>query len=421
MTRVVIVAHAHPAISRGGGEVAAHREFRELVRRGHDAVFVGVTSPSEAASVLFRGGQLAVETGPSDYIVACPPFDNFAYDFHDVADEDAVVEFLAGFAADVFHFHHFWNIGLGTIRRLRALRPEATFVLTLHEYQAICAADGQMMKRGSLERCGRSSPVACALCCGDHTPFDYLMRERRMRRMLAHFDLVLSPSAFLRERMIAWGFDAARIAVLENGVEAGETALPPRAPAAVRADRFAFFGQATPTKGLDVLVDAAAHLAAAGGPGPAIDVHGVTRERFRAVWPGREIPPGVVFRGRYDPAEAVPLMRRFGWIVMPSIWWENSPVVIQEARAAGVPMIASRLGGVLEKTAGWSLHFEPGDAVDLARVMAEAAGDVALLEAHEAAITPPLDMPGFVDRLLDLIGAASRPLPPPRADSGAPV
>jgi glycosyltransferase involved in cell wall biosynthesis len=407
MSRILVLAHSHPAITLGGGEVAAYREFEELRRRGADAVFVGMTNSAAAIGTLFRAGGRVVENGPSDFIVRCPPFDNFGYAFADILDEDAVVDILAAFEPDIVHAHHFWNIGAPTLRRLRALLPDAVFLLTLHEYQVICAADGQMLKRGSLEPCAASGPVACALCCGDHAPFDYLMRERAMRAMLAAFDLVLSPSAFLKERVVAWGLPAERIVVLENGLPPAPPATDPL-PAAARAGRFAFFGQATPTKGLNVLVDAALHLEATAGRRLPIDVHGVTLERFRALWPDREIPKGMTFRGRYSPADAVALMRRFGWIVMPSIWWENSPVVIQEARAAGVPMIASRLGGVLEKTAGWSLHFNPGDAVDLARVMAEVAGDAARLEAMGARITPPLGIAPFVDSLLDLVRAARR-------------
>lgn len=405
MTRITVVAHSHPAIRLGGGEVAAYREFGEMLRLGHEANFVGMTNEASALATVFRGGQRVVRHGPSDFIVRAEPFDNFGYDFLDIRDEDWLVEFLADFDSDVFHFHHFWNIGVGTIRRLRALKPEATFVITLHEYQAICAADGQMLKRsGGL--CTGASPVDCTVCCGDHGPFDYILRWRKLKAMLADFDLVLSPSEFLRERFIAWGLPADAIRVLENGLvhesEVDAAARDHRPQEQDRASRFAYFGQATATKGLNVLVDAAAHLAEHAENPIAIDVFGVTKEGFALLWPDKEVPANVTFRGRYQPAEAVTIMRRYGWIVMPSIWWENSPVVIQEARLAGVPMIASRLGGIYEKTAGWSLHFNVGEAVDLARVIEAAAGDVDTLRELTARIEPPLDIADFVREFLGL-------------------
>jgi glycosyltransferase involved in cell wall biosynthesis len=68
-------------------------------------------------------------------------------------------------------------------------------------------------------------------------------------------------------------------------------------------------------------------------------------------------------------------MRAVGWVVVPSIWWENSPVVIQEARRAGTPLIVSDIGGMAEKTLPEvdGLHFKRGSPVDLARTMLDAA------------------------------------------------
>ena len=60
-------------------------------------------------------------------------------------------------------------------------------------------------------------------------------------------------------------------------------------------------------------------------------------------------------------------MARYDWIVVPSTWWENSPVVIQEALAIGKPLICSRIGGMVEKAGGPNVVlFEVGDAKDLA-------------------------------------------------------
>ena len=45
-------------------------------------------------------------------------------------------------------------------------------------------------------------------------------------------------------------------------------------------------------------------------------------------------------------------MRQADWIVVPSIWWENAPLVILEARAAGRPVICSGIGGMAENGRG---------------------------------------------------------------------
>lgn len=125
--RICIVAHAHPAVRFGGGEVAAYREFAELCRQGYDAVFVGMTDDPVAHTTLFPHKQMVVQHGVRDFIVRARPFDNVSYVFSDIADEDRLVEFLANLSADVYHFHHFWSIGVGTIRRLRRDLPSAIF------------------------------------------------------------------------------------------------------------------------------------------------------------------------------------------------------------------------------------------------------------------------------------------------------
>ena len=78
------------------------------------------------------------------------------------------------------------------------------------------------------------------------------------------------------------------------------------------------------------------------------------------------------------------------WVVLPSIWWENSPVVIQEAFQHGRPVICSALGGLKEKVVDGrdGMHFRRGDANDLARVL-EAAVTTDLWETLVAGIETP--------------------------------
>ena len=61
----------------------------------------------------------------------------------------------------------------------------------------------------------------------------------------------------------------------------------------------------------------------------------------------------------------------FDVLVVPSTWYENSPLTIHEARQCGVPVIASRLGGMEELVHDGvdGALFAPGDSVDLARVI----------------------------------------------------
>ena len=70
-------------------------------------------------------------------------------------------------------------------------------------------------------------------------------------------------------------------------------------------------------------------------------------------------------------------------LAVPSIWPENSPLVIQEAFLAGVPVVASRIGGIPEVVANGvnGLLFQPGDADDLARCLSRLVSEPGLLDA----------------------------------------
>lgn len=423
MKRTVIVSHSHPNLRYGGGEVAAYRQFEHLLALGQDVFFVGSTIGPEDSARFFGSSQQVISFGPRDYCLRGRGMDAFTMEHADIADEDWLVEFLLALRADIYHFHHFWNIGAGTIRRLRAALPDAKFICTLHEMTAICANHGQMVKRSG-ELCHAASEVACAACIA-RPPIDLILRRTRMLDMLELFDHLLSPSEFLRQRFEDWGVAPGRIAVIENGLDHSDAPRPETAAELLaKSGRFAFFGQATPTKGLDVLIRAAALIEAGGevfDTPLSIEIHGLDKDSFTRMWPDLAVPDCVHFRGRYRPQDCVTIMRGYGWIIIPSVWWENSPVVIQEARAAGTPMIASDIGGMAEKTAGWGLQFRVADPVALAGAILSVHGEVETLLEHKARITPPMDLAGFVAEwgeacgLGDDMSPAAPPIEPRKA------
>lgn len=397
MSRTVIVSHSHPNLRYGGGEVAAYRQFQYLLDLGKDAFFIGSTIGPEDSEKFFGSSQQVISFGPRDFCLRGRGMDAFTMEHSEIRDEDWIFEFLLALRGEIYHFHHFWNIGAGTIRRLRAALPNAKFICTLHELTAICANHGQMVKRSG-ELCHASSEVACAACVA-RPPIDFVLRKTRMLGMLALFDNLLSPSEFLRHRFEDWGIPPGRIAVIENGLD-HHTSFRPETDAELlaKSGRFAFFGQATPTKGLDVLIHAAALIETsckAMDFRPSIEIYGLDKEGLTRMWPDLEVPGCIRFRGRYRPQDCVEIMSNYGWIIIPSIWWENSPVVIQEARAANTPMIASDIGGMAEKTAGWGIQFRVGDPAALANAILSVHGDPRILAEHKSRMSAPLSVSGF--------------------------
>ena len=96
---------------------------------------------------------------------------------------------------------------------------------------------------------------------------------------------------------------------------------------------------------------------------------------------GRHGLPHVHWHGPYDHQALGQILAELDVVVVPSIWYENQPLVILEAFAARVPVVATDLGGMQELVRDRcnGLLFLRGDALALARCLEQLAQDRALL------------------------------------------
>ncbi|MDB5373125.1 MAG: hypothetical protein JWP04_1767 [Belnapia sp.] len=370
--RIAVLSHVHPALSRGGAEIAAHALFTGLCEIGVDAIFVAACPEQDRARLRLGSARERVVH-----------VDAGSYDpFYHIASPEVTAQLARIVEADgirLLNFHHFLNFGVNSLRAL----PVPT-VLTLHEYLAICHHSGQMVTRPARTLCPASAPEACAACFPERGAARFAMRERFLRDALGGLGGFVSPSRFLAGRMADWGLPAARIAVIENGLRDAAPPAPPRKPGPKQAGEdhwvFGYFGQINPFKGVELLLEVAALVEA--DPALAgrlrIRIHGVMIgqpaefvARFEAAVARH---PCLEFAGPYDNAAVGRLMRDCDYVVVPSTWWENSPVVIQEAFQSGRPVLCGDIGGMAEKvTDGVSgLLFRTGNRQDLLRAMRRA-------------------------------------------------
>jgi glycosyltransferase involved in cell wall biosynthesis len=413
MSRILVIAHGHPEISLGGGELAAEAQCRQLRALGQEVLFVG-----RAKGPSGRGGTPFTVRG-ADVLFHSPDYDHFLHsqrakwaiykDFRSLIDR---------FVPDVVHLHHYVHMGLEMLRELRKYSPYLPIVLTLHEYLAICHSHGQFVKTSG-ELCYRASPADCHGCFNKFSPQDFFLRERFIKSFLELVDRFVCPSEFLLERYAAWGIPREKLLLLENG-------QPPIARGSVAEDaeslshRFAFFGQMSALKGIPLLLRALQIMPPALRASIRLDIHGTLTHQSpefiedfeETIAPLRDIAH---YHGPYRPADLPELMRRAGWIIVPSTWWENSPLVIQEAFANGRPVICSNIGGMAEKVTEerTGLHFRVNDARDLASVI-EYAANQELWTRLAAEITPPPSIGQTTQTLLALYETIRAERAPPR-------
>ncbi|MCF7971123.1 MAG: glycosyltransferase family 4 protein [Methylococcaceae bacterium] len=376
--RVLIFSHEHPTFSKGGGEFAAYYLYQGFNESSeHEAWFVG-----RAEDKMLHPGVPIAALNEREYLIAGQAGIPQLTTCLELGEQSDFAYMLKTIQPDVIHFHHYVNLGLELIRAVKNLCPKAKVVLTLHEYIAICMNNGQMIKTDG-RLCYRYSLRECIQCFPEKTAEDFFLRERYIKSFFDIVDHFISPSEFLKDRYINWGIDAERIAVIENGLPAAEK-HPPRALQSNEIHgRFAYFGQINPYKGVNVLLDAFTKLPKSIKKRITLDIFGSGLEKQSPEYQKKfhtllqENSKFIRFHGAYEAIEQARLMAEIDWVVMSSMWWENSPLVIQEAFKYGRPVICPDIGGMAEKvTHGVNgMHFRARDAVSLSQAIESISND----------------------------------------------
>jgi len=371
--RILVISHSHPELTKGGAEIAAYNHYLKLKETaGVEAWFLGCArNPLDQ----HLGTVFSQPFGPEEYVYACGSFDWFNFSNMDTRFPEEFRALLLALKPDEVHFHHYLNIGLEAILHVKETLPTCRITMTLHEYLAICHHYGQMVTKPALTLCYGASPRKCSKCFPERPPEDFFLRKRYIDRFFDLVDEFVSPSHFLAGRYQEWGIASTRITVLENIVSVGPktsvTTKPPRSPDALL--RVGFFGQISKLKGIGVLLDAAEILAAAEDQRVVFEIYGSDEGQppeFQTEFRDRIQTAGknVIYFGPYAREQVGSLMSSVDVVLVPSIWWENSPLVIQEAIAQGKTLLTSDIGGMAEKVATADLQkatFPTGNAAML--------------------------------------------------------
>jgi glycosyltransferase involved in cell wall biosynthesis len=411
--RVLYVAHNHPSIRAGGCEVYALALY-EAMRRSEnwEPILLARTGPPMSRFDRHHEGTLiaAVNGDPGQYFFFTD-LNEYDWLYSTIRNKAVYTRFLRQFLLahrpDVVHFQHTLLLGYDAIREVRNTLPDAAIVYTLHEYVPICHNNGQMIRTFGDELCEESSPRRCHECFADVSPQTFFLRERFMRANLDLVDLFVSPSRFLLERYVKWGIPREKMVFEENGSSTGPPAQPSStSEQGIPRVRLGFFGQFTPYKGAHVLLEAMKILGE-GGVEAQLSLNGSNLELQPPAYQEEfgelleEVEETVTMRGRYSSEQLPVLMANVDWVVVPSIWWENSPLVIQEAFRHGRPVICSDIGGMAEKVTDGvdGLHFRARNALDLAATIRRAVTTPGLWERLHAGIPAVHMMDEHVARL----------------------
>ena len=237
-------------------------------------------------------------------------------------------------------------------------------VQTVHDYKFGCPTysfftQGQVCERckghryynAALHRCNRGSLSASLLNCVE-------MYFHQLIGIYDQVDLFISPSGFLREKMIEYGFSPERIVRVPNFVDTNQYV-----PSYTSDGYFLFVGRLVSFKGVSTLLEAMRSVQESQlyivGEG---ELRGQLEARAK-----EESMQNVSFLGYQSGPELKSLIANAMFTVTPSEWYENMPYAILESFALGTPVLAANIGGMPEliEPGVNGLLFEPGSVVDL--------------------------------------------------------
>lgn len=413
--RILFTVHGYPPESTAGTEVHTRELARELASLGHDVSVVFRSTRTDLPDLsVFEGRDGAVRLfGIANRL-------DYRHAGESYVNSQVEVEFrriLEHVGPDVVHFQHLLHLSAGLPRV--AKEHGVPSVLTLNDYWFLCPR--VQLQRPNGVNCTGRRELGCLLCLKhrylratdtvtrasrllrpvieayvrrseakarrgwilrkrDRDLVDFHRRDARLVGALTSVDLVIAPSRFLRELHLRQvpELDEHRIVRSDYGIRSDALRRRPRSAGTRRRFRFGFVGSLVPYKGIAIVIEAMNRL---GDPRAELHVFGPfdpLTDPFHAEIQASALRGNVVFRGPFENGNVGEVLAELDALVVPSTWFENAPLTIREAHAAGVPVVTSRLGGMAESVRegldGWT--FEAGDPSDLAATLARVAEEL---------------------------------------------
>ncbi len=373
--RILMVSNLWPPEVVGGAEQYAAALAERLRTAGHEvhAFTFGVDGPDVVHAVdpwPYRIPDFAAQPARRRMLF-------HAQDLYNPRARRALDRVLEELEPDVVHTHAVQ--GLSSVALTRAGKHGVAHVHTLHDYWLLC------QRNSMVHRDGRACETRCRSCVAISW-----CRNEAVRRSSPGVVLAVSHAIAQEHAEIDWV--AERMRVLYNPVEVvtgtGSIARGERRPLT-----FGFLGRLGVDKGVETLLSAF-ERADLGSARLVVAGRGALEAAVRAAG------PSVIPAGWVDVERKEALLDDLDCLVVPSEWKDPAPVVVNEARGRGIPVVGAAIGGIPELIAPECrpLLFPPGDVSALARRLEAFAAEPAPFVPPPAA--EPMDWAGHVALVL---------------------
>lgn len=425
--KLTIAVHHFPPRYISGAELRAYRTAAWLRDHGHDVSIVCVEAieNGDGDGLGFKDdtyGGLPVRRLSFNLAAAPDPF-RWAYDNPWIGEH--LREYLAELKPDLLHLISGYLMTGSALRA--AMDLDIPTVVTLTDFWFLCPRITLLRSNGQL--CAPPfDAITCTRCLGEEQRryripgqiAPKLMRafwqrqsnraaqvQARMdflRETLSRTDAIISPSQFLRRLFIETGIAPERIVFSRQGRDFPGLTLEQAVKTPAEYLRIGYMGQVAPHKGVHLLFEAVRQMPGAAlevkaygdsGPFPAYTrrLQRMARQDFR-----------LSLAGVYERTKVSRVLQGLDVVVVPSVWYENSPNTILEAFAHRTPVIVSDLGGMAELVEDGvnGLRFAPGDASSLAAKLRLLLDDPGLLNRLREDIPPVKPVAQEMTELLEI-------------------
>ena len=353
--KICFISNLYPPFIIGGAEISVGRVAEELVKKGHE-VFVVTTSPNRKSSIEDKNGVKVYQISPLNLYAMYnhqnqPELLKLIWHGIDIWNPHSYVvvkNILKKEMPDIVHINNFKGLSLSVFSAVKHLNLPLIF--TAHDYSLICPRAN--LVNGSGEICNNPS----RLCKAYVKIQKYLVNNKP--------DVVTAPSQFIIDKLKASGlFEGVKTIKLPLGIKLNDE----KAEKKYDVIDILYVGALSRHKGVHVLINAFKEL-----DYDNIILHilgkGKDEDEFKKIAGSDK---KIIFHGFVPDEELMQLYQKANVVVVPSIWYDNSPMVIYESFKNGTPVIGSRIGGIPElvedKYNGFL--FEAGDVCELKEML----------------------------------------------------
>ncbi len=270
---------------------------------------------------------------------------------------------------EIAHLHIYYSQLTSSI--LKPLKKAGIpIVQTLHEYKLICtvatlisngkiceACEGKHFWKAAVKRCNRRSFPRSVLNAAEA----YISNQNGA---VALIDQFIAPSEFLKRKLVQYGLNGQKITVLPNFIKVDDYQ-----PSVCPGKHVVYLGRLEKIKGIFEYMELAARFPEI----PFLLVGSGDAEKDAQRYVNEKRLKNVRLLGFKNKDEIREILRESFCVVVPSLWYENCPIVILEAMAMGRPVIGSDLGGIPELIVHGKDGFlvKPGDVGELASALSK--------------------------------------------------